>query len=47
MYFNAGTTISSLRNLLLYFYDPSITRVKNSRDFGNEIGQMVWFNLYP
>ena len=47
LYFNAGTTISSVRNLLLYFYLPEFSRVKNPRDFGNEVGQMLWFNLYP
>ena len=46
-YFNAGTTISSVRNLLLYFFMPEFSRVKTPRDFGNEVGQMIWYNLYP
>lgn len=47
LYFNAGTSIASVRNLLLYFIKPEFTRVKTPRDFGNEIGQMIWYNLYP
>ena len=47
LYFNAGTSISSVRNLLLYFMKPEFSRVKTPRDFGNEIGQMLWYNLYP
>lgn len=47
LYFNAGTTISSVRNLLLYFYMPEFSRVKSPKDFGNEVGQLLWYNLYP
>ena len=47
MFFNSGTIITNVRNLVLYFYDRDYTRVKNVFQFGTEMGQIFWYVFYP
>ena len=47
MFFNSGTIITNVRNLVLYFYERDYTRVKNVFQFGTEMGQIFWYVFYP
>ena len=38
LFFNSGTIITCVRNLVLYFYGRDYTRVKNAFQFGTEMG---------
>lgn len=47
LFFGAGSVTTGVRNILLYFYEQQYTRVKDSFDFGTELGQIFWFLFYP
>jgi hypothetical protein len=47
LFFNSGTIITCVRNLVLYFYGRDYTRVKNAFQFGTEVGQIFWYIFYP
>ena len=38
LFFNAGNIVSSVKNLVLYFYQIKYTRVKSPVDVGKELG---------
>ena len=38
LFFNAGNIVSSVKNLVLYYYQIKYTRVKSPVDVGKELG---------
>ena len=46
-FFNSGTILICVRNLVLYFYRRDYTPVKNAYLFGTYIGMIFWYVFYP
>lgn len=45
--YGAGSIYTSMRNLVLYFYEMEYTRVKDAFSFGMESGQIFWLVFFP
>ena len=47
LFFYSGNIVSSVKNLVLYFYSINYTRVQTPFDVGLELGQIFWYIFYP
>lgn len=47
LFYNGGSILKSVTNLILYFFAQEYTRVKTPFTFGMELGQIFWLLFYP
>lgn len=47
LWYNSGDLLHSTKNLFLYFFASKYTRVQDTKQFGMEIGNMLWQSFYP
>lgn len=47
LFFNAGLIMSSVKNIWYYYGKRELTRVNDTMRYGNELGQIAFYMLYP
>ena len=47
LFYNGGSILKSITNLILYFFAKDYTRVKDAFTFGMEMGQIFWLLFFP
>lgn len=47
LFFNGGLIIDGVKNIWFYYFNKSLTRVNDNFKYGNEIGQMFFYMVYP
>ena len=47
LFFYSGNIVSSVKNLVLYFYSINYTRVQSPFEVGLELGQIFWYIFNP